>query len=276
MEYMREFLDSSTIHGLYYIANTKKFVRFLWTLIVIAGFSGATYLIYESFQTWKESPVSTTTQTLPIQKITFPKITVCPPKNTFTDLNFDIMMNANVTLTQNTRDKLSNLAVRKLNDWLFSQVMKNLSMVEDNDRYYNWYHGYAAIKLPNNDNEDDYDVNYFMDTCATSGTVSTRGYGKKLNATEFDTNVWFKFNLTQNPSMKDNIKNVTFHAKIQRVKSIDVPEIRESLYVNEEQMYGVPIELRDNPPQKRIIELREAFKKIAYLKNQNFYLPRWT
>ena len=261
MESLREFLDSSTIHGLYYIANTKKFVRVLWTLIVIAGFSGATYLIYESFQTWKASPVSTTTETLSIKKITFPKITVFPPINTFTDLNFDIMMNANVTLTQDTRDKLSNLAVRKLNDWLFSQVMKNLSMVEDNDRYYNWYHGYAAIKLPNNDNEDDYDVNYFMDTCATSGTVSTRGYGKKFNATGIDTNVWFKFNLTQNPSMKDNIKNVTFHAKIQRVKSIDVPEIRESLYVNEEQMYGVPIELRDNPPQKRIIELREVFKK---------------
>ena len=259
---MREFLDSSTIHGLYYISNTKKFVRVLWTLIVIAGFSGASYLIYESFQTWKESPVSTTTETLPIKKITFPKITVCPPNNTFTDLNFDIMMNANVTLNQVTRDMLSNLAVRKLNDWLFSQVMKNLSMVEDNDRYYNWYHGYAAIKLPKNDNENDYDVNYFMDTCATSGTVSTRGHGEKFNATGIDTNVWFKFNLTQNPSMKDNIKNVTFHAKIQRVKSIDVPEIRESLYVDEEQMYGVPIELRDNPPQKRIIELREALKKL--------------
>ena len=128
-------------------------------------------------------------------------------------------------------------------------------MVEDNDRYYNWYQGYTAIKLPKNDNENDYDVNYFMDTCATSGTVSTRGHGEKFNATEFDTNVWFKFNLTQNPSIKDN-KSVTFNAKIQRVKSIDLPEIRESLFVDNVQMYGNPIEFNDNPPKVRIIELK--------------------
>ena len=114
-----------------------------------------------------------------------------------------------------------------------------------------------------------------MDTCATSGTVSTRGYGKKFNATGIDTNVWFKFNLTQNPSMKDNIKNVTFHAKIQRVKSIDVPEIRESLLVNGVQKYGIPYELKDNPPQERIIELKRKIS-LDSLKEMDQKMPGLT
>ena len=112
IEGLRSFLETSTIHGLVYISTTKKrFVKLCWILIVIGGFTGAGVMIYNSFLSWAESPVKTTIETLPISEITFPKVTVCPPKNTYTDLNYDLMMTENMTLDNDTRRELANYAV---------------------------------------------------------------------------------------------------------------------------------------------------------------------
>ena len=106
MENIRSFLESSTIHGLAYISTGRKYVRLFWILVVIAGFTGAGVIIHQSFQSWDESPVKTTIETHPIAEITFPKVTVCPPKNTYTDLNYDLMMAENMTLDNETRNEL--------------------------------------------------------------------------------------------------------------------------------------------------------------------------
>ena len=98
MENIRNCLESSTIHGLSYISTTRKYVRLFWMLVVMTGFSVAGMLIYTSFQSWNESPEKTTIKTLPITDITFPKVTVCPPKNIYTDLNYDLMMTGEMTL----------------------------------------------------------------------------------------------------------------------------------------------------------------------------------
>ena len=109
----------------------RRFVKFLWLLIVIAGFTGAGVLIYQSFEAWKESPVKTTIETLPITQLKLPKVIVCPPKDTFTDLNYDILMAENVTLDQKTRDELTDLALQLLWDQLHEETMTNLSKIED-------------------------------------------------------------------------------------------------------------------------------------------------
>ena len=115
MENWREFFESSTIHGLAYIATGRRYVRLFWILVVIVGFTGAGYMIYQSFQSWAGSPIKTTIETLPItEMITFPKVTVCPPKNTYTDLNYDLMMTENMTLDNDTRQELTNYAVELL------------------------------------------------------------------------------------------------------------------------------------------------------------------
>ena len=69
MEGVRVFLESSTIHGLSYISTTSRLVKIFWILVVIGGFTGAGVLIYQSFQAWNESPVTTTIETLPITEI---------------------------------------------------------------------------------------------------------------------------------------------------------------------------------------------------------------
>ena len=112
MEEVKIFLESSTIHGLTYISTSKKIlVKICWVFVVIGGFTGAGVMIYNSFQSWADSPVKTTIETHPITEITFPKVTVCPPKNTYTDLNYDLMKTEKLTLDNDTRKDLTNYDV---------------------------------------------------------------------------------------------------------------------------------------------------------------------
>ena len=92
MESFREFLESSTIHGLGYISSSRSHVtKVLWACIVITGFTIAGVLINNSYSDWRDNPVSTTISTHPISELKFPKITVCPPSGTNTALNYDLM-----------------------------------------------------------------------------------------------------------------------------------------------------------------------------------------
>ena len=98
MEGVKTFLESSSIGGLNHIATSKKLARLFWISAVLTCFTGAGFLIQLSFQSWSESPVKTMVEILPLSRITLPKVTVCPPKNTFTDLNYDLMRAENFAL----------------------------------------------------------------------------------------------------------------------------------------------------------------------------------
>lgn len=103
MEHIKTFLDTSTIHGLSWISSTRRWSRLIWILIVIGGFSAAGYLIYESFHNWDQGPVTTTLETLSISKITFPNVTICPPKTLVLNLNYDILQLENIKLGKEKR-----------------------------------------------------------------------------------------------------------------------------------------------------------------------------
>ena len=102
MENLKIFLESSSIHGLSYISTSRRHTRLLWLIIVTTGFIAAGVLIHQSFKGWADSPITTTVETISIERITYPKITVCPPPNTFTDLNYDLLMTQNMTLDNKT------------------------------------------------------------------------------------------------------------------------------------------------------------------------------
>ena len=87
MDGVREFLESSTIHGLFYISTTKQLARLLWILTVFLGFIAASVMIHQSFANWTGSPVSTTLENHPLSSLPFPRLTICPPTNTLTSLN---------------------------------------------------------------------------------------------------------------------------------------------------------------------------------------------
>ena len=221
----KTFLDSSTIHGLAYISSTRKLARIIWILVVIIGFIGAGVMIHQSFESWANSPVKTTIETRPITEITLPKVTVCPPKNTFTNLNYDLMMLENMTLDNDTRDELTQYAVGLIQDHVFNEVMNNISLIEEHNRYYNWYRGYTKIILPYWGQKDcsngadkecsDYRLRYKLSTCATSGNISTHYFGHKFEAAKIERNfkdVVYIFP----PSKYHEDRNITLHINVEK------------------------------------------------------------
>ena len=100
------YLESATVHGLSYIASTKRFIRLFWICVVLFGFTTAFYLIHDAFNSWKQSPISTTIETLPISQITLPNITVCPRKNSVLNMNLDIMEASGKRLDERARKEL--------------------------------------------------------------------------------------------------------------------------------------------------------------------------
>ena len=105
----REYLTGSTIHGLSYIGKTKKLIRIAWIIVVLSGFTIAGYLIWNSLNNWMENPVATTISTYPIEQVSLPKIYVCPPKHTYTNLNQDIVEMKDISLTNNQIEELMSL-----------------------------------------------------------------------------------------------------------------------------------------------------------------------
>ena len=100
-------------------------------MVVIAGFSGAIYLIQESFYQWKQSPITTTINSAPIKDFPLPNITVCPPVQTYTDLNYDLMVAENLTIDNETRMELVNYGLELLQNHLFEEFMRNLSKINE-------------------------------------------------------------------------------------------------------------------------------------------------
>ena len=125
MEGIKTYLKSSTtIHGSSYISNTRRFVRFFWILVVISGFTGAFTMICQicqSFNSWTDSPIKTIIETKPIT--TFPKVTVCPPENTYTDLNYNLMMTKNMTLDNDTIYELLNYTLEIIDEHLYETMI---------------------------------------------------------------------------------------------------------------------------------------------------------
>ena len=214
METLITFLESSTIHGLAYIPTGRRHVRLLWILVVIAGFSGAGYLIYESFQSWAESPITTTIETLPIKDITFPKISVCPPENTFTDLNYDLIKTKKVTLDEVKRENLTNFAVELINEAIYEETLANLNKIKEKNRLNNWYKKYTKIEIPFYGEGNRF--NYNITTSDTDGIISSQDFGENFNATKMETNFHYSIKIYPPNDVVNNTK-VTLDIEIDRV-----------------------------------------------------------
>ena len=183
----KEFLDTSTIHGLSFISSTRRWSRLFWILVVILGFSGAGYMIYTSFYNWGQSPITTTIETLPISELTLPNVTVCPPKNSLLNLNFDIVHSDKIKIDNATRKELFDFALDVVQDEFYKEIMRNLSKIQDTNRYFNWYHGYTLLCYPYYDSSISVDgifhqLKYIVETTATSGNMTTQFFGDKFDS----------------------------------------------------------------------------------------------
>ena len=76
---------------------------------------------------------------------------MCPPKNSFLNLNYDIMESDQMKIDRQQRTELFDYAIDIIQKNLYNEVMKNLSMIEDPNRYQNWYNGLTKVSYPKNE-----------------------------------------------------------------------------------------------------------------------------
>ncbi len=229
MKILTQFLEVSTIHGCYHISSTRKLVRFFWIWVVVAGFMGASFLIYNSFQSWRESPVKTTIKTLPINYLKFPKVTVCPPKNTYTNLNYDLLMTENVTLSNETRAIMSTYAFEILHDSFYEGIIANMSLIEDPDRYYNWYHGFTMINLPTWMRSQML-LEFPTITTASSGFISTKHYDDKLNVNLVQSPIRIQLDISSPKVARKNL-NFTLSFDVEKNSLQELADGQENYYL---------------------------------------------
>ena len=152
---MKEFLENSTIHGLSYISTTKRFSKLFWIVVVLSGFLGASILINSSFQEWNESPIKTVIETFSIDKIEFPVVTVCPTKNTFTILNYDLMMaNQTTAISKENTNLLTKATVEKMQELEFISATSNLFQYKERFRGFYFGNEKCFNQFPGNRNQD--------------------------------------------------------------------------------------------------------------------------
>ena len=182
MDNVREFLESSTIHGLAYIGSGRGVVRLLWLGVVIAGFTGAGVIIRQSFRGWEDSPISTTIETRPISSLSFPEVVVCPARNSFTTLSPELRLTENQTLDDGTKQKMLDVLLNATFDLRSDEKFREMTRLYEKDKFLNWYRGYSEIKYPTEDGIKRY---YRIRTSAASGSFSTPFFGESFNEEDF-------------------------------------------------------------------------------------------
>ena len=220
METIKTYFESGSINGLNHIAVTRKWDRLFWILVVIGGFIISTYLIVEMYISWADNPIRTDVDTLPMSEVRFPKVTVCPPKDTFTDLNYDIKHAEEKNLTFEEREELYLYARDTIERISF---MENLNKLRDEDRFYNWYYGISDIYggplirtllslLSNNDYPS-------IQTKATSGVITSQFFGKKFdkNLIEIEKDSRAYINVKPPENFYGNEQNLTLNFHLEKV-----------------------------------------------------------
>ena len=172
MDGFKEFLESSTIHGLFYIATNRRVARLLWICVVIAGFTAAGVLIQQSFSSWDENPVSTTIESRSISDLEFPGVVVCPAKNSFTTLNPDLIRADKNSWDENKKQRLEEIIIDATYDLNVEDKYEAMTKFFEKDRFFNWYKGESELEFPHDYNK------FSTNTAAVSGKFSTPYFGE--------------------------------------------------------------------------------------------------
>ena len=227
MDHLKEFFESSTIHGLSQISRARGFLKWFWIFTVFSCFVGAGVMIFYSFDVWHSSPVTTTIDTLTISKIKIPKIKVCPPKHTYTNLNYDVLKIENATLDNTTRQELLSFAFLIIDDAHHNEIMNNLSTLEEADRYYNWYYGKSNLLLPKYQlNDGNSYLENVIETVALSGCISTPYFGEQYKVGRVEEGRVRNWVQVLVPKNFHGNPNITLHFLIDWVASINLHSIR--------------------------------------------------
>ena len=237
MEKVNDFLSSSTIHGLAYIPTSRGLLRLFWVLVVVSGFSTAAYLIVKSFRGWQESPISTSIEVLPITEMTFPNVTVCPPRDTLTLLNYDLR-----PPTSDVEDEARAELVEAVLEFAYQEMFQLFSKFKEADRYRHWYEGSSDINLPHW-NSHFKDISLNLKTFAQSGEIVTPHYGDSWEDDKYLNSFYWTARVLR--PWTDNNVSVVFHVD-QDILATDHAEVVETLPSGQSRMTLAEVETEEN------------------------------
>ena len=178
------------------------------------------YTVKESFDSWSESPVKTTIETLPISEIKFPKVTVCPPKNTYTNLNHDLAKAEVIGEFDNdTSQVLLDFVFETIHDGFFEEIRHNSSFLNEENKFHNWYNGYTTIQFIK-PGSNIIQLGSPVSTFTLNGSFSTFGFAEEFNSSEVFSN--FDATLSIYPCNGYKDKNFTMKIEVFREQIKDL------------------------------------------------------
>ena len=177
MNLMREFLETSTIHGLTHIATARSpLAKAAWEITVTVSFAFSFYMISTSWVEWDKNPVSTTITTHPIDDLIFPKVTICPPNGSNTVLNYVLERVKKNNLTFEERMQLKNISNNVFVQGPFKKYAEELVASLNHDNLRSLYKGETS--LPVADNLYTFSIN----SSSVEGSFSTPGFFDEAQA----------------------------------------------------------------------------------------------
>ena len=102
-------------------------------------------------------------------------------------MNYDLLQAEKQNLKEETRQELYKFALDIIQESFYEEMMKNISIVECPDLFYNWYHKFTELRYPEYIEKDN-QLYFLILTSATSGTLASKYFGKEFNVENFDGN----------------------------------------------------------------------------------------
>ena len=134
----------------------------------------------------------------------FARVSVCPPAETSTNLNKDLVNADNVTLDKAVRENLAKLAAEWVEDNEAADIFEELKSLKVENHWRNWYLGYTEAKLP----YTEYGARYYkIHTTVVPGYISSPLFGQTFTEETFhqkmvtDLYIYLHGNITGNLSM---------------------------------------------------------------------------
>ena len=173
MNILRDFLESSTIHGLAHISTSRsKGAKLVWFFCVLLSLSIAIILIWKTTKEIQDDPFSTATTTHPISELNFPMVTICPPKGTNTAIN-NGLMKAREPLTEEQTNRLKNATKKIFIEEPFIDFSNFLVSIANTENIRKMCEASQSIPKPMPSSGLEIRTN------ALNGTLASPGYGRK-------------------------------------------------------------------------------------------------
>ena len=96
----------------------------------------------------------------------------------------------------------------------FETFMQNLTKIQEDNRFYNWYRGYSEISLPSEDKYKGF--TYRISSGAATGVVKSQNFGEAFNEDLLGKKVYYNARVVPPENIQKN-GNVTLHIKIEKL-----------------------------------------------------------